>query len=105
MQFVDVASGFASEITIHKDDMSVNGKNLMDVMMLAATQGTRLRVRAAGPDAPEAIEALNIWMHDYILPRLVANVQRESTVLELFTNTHAPGPGKVRAPFVFTVAT
>ena len=58
MQFVDVASGFASEITIHKDDMSVNGKNLMDVMMLAATQGTRLRVRAAGPDAPEAIEAL-----------------------------------------------
>ena len=58
MQFVDTASRFASEVTIHKDDMSVNGKNLMDVMMLAATQGTRLRLRAAGSDASAAIESL-----------------------------------------------
>ena len=55
MAFVDAASGFASDIRIRKGDQVVNGKSIMELMMLAATQGTRLEIAAEGPDADDAI--------------------------------------------------
>lgn len=58
MQFVDVANGFKSEITVSNDKTSVNGKSIMQVSMLAATCGTRLKIKAEGSDAKEAFEAL-----------------------------------------------
>ena len=53
--FVKVASKFSSEITVEKDGESVNGKSIMGLMMLAAAQGSRLRISAAGDDADEAL--------------------------------------------------
>jgi phosphocarrier protein HPr len=58
MQFVDVASGFKSRITIIKNGMEIDGKSIMQVSMLAATYGTTILVKAEGPDAKKAIEAI-----------------------------------------------
>jgi phosphocarrier protein HPr len=56
--FVHMASRFKSEIWVRRDDVEVNGKSLLGVMMLAAEAGAELIVRAEGPDEAEAIEAL-----------------------------------------------
>jgi phosphocarrier protein HPr len=58
MKFVDIANRFESEITVSNDKTSVSGKSIMQISMLAATCGTRLKVKAEGPDAPQALEAL-----------------------------------------------
>ena len=58
MMFVEAASNYSSQITVHKGSQSVDGKSIMQMMMLAATQGTRLRITAQGSDAEEAIAAL-----------------------------------------------
>ena len=41
---------------MEKDGEQVNGKSIMGLMMLAAGQGSKLRVTAEGPDAEKAIE-------------------------------------------------
>lgn len=57
-EIVKLAAKFKSEITIVKDDLDVNGKSIMGVMMLAAEHGSTILVRAEGPDADAALEAL-----------------------------------------------
>lgn len=58
MVFVDVASQFESNVIVRKNGNAVDGKSIMQMMMLAATQGTELEVVATGPDAADAIKAL-----------------------------------------------
>ncbi len=60
MMFVDVASKFASEVTVRRSDQVefVDGKSIMQLMMLAATQGTQLEICAKGDDAEAATEEL-----------------------------------------------
>ncbi|MDX1682701.1 MAG: HPr family phosphocarrier protein [Phycisphaeraceae bacterium] len=58
MTLVDTASGFDADIRIRKGEQTVDGKSIMQVMMLAATQGTELEIEAEGSDAGDAIEAL-----------------------------------------------
>jgi phosphocarrier protein HPr len=57
-EMVKAASRFASDITIARDDLEVNGKSIMGVMMLAAEYGASITLRAAGPDAEQAVDAL-----------------------------------------------
>lgn len=57
-EFVKLAGRFTSEIWVRKDDLDVNGKSIMGVLMLAAEQGTLLVIRAKGRDAEEALDAL-----------------------------------------------
>ena len=57
-EIVKAASRFKSEVTISRDDMEVNGKSIMGVMMLAAEYGTTLRLHANGEDAEQAVEAI-----------------------------------------------
>lgn len=57
-EFVDVASGFSSEVTVSKGEERVCGKSIMEMMMLAATQGTELDIEAEGDDAHECIATL-----------------------------------------------
>ena len=64
MQFVDCANGFASRITVTKDDLRVDGKSIMQVTMLAATKGTKLTLGAVGPDAQQAVDALAQLLED-----------------------------------------
>ncbi len=56
--FVQTASRFRSEIKVEKDGQVADGKSILDLMMLAAAQGTHITVNANGEDAQEALEAL-----------------------------------------------
>jgi phosphocarrier protein len=56
--FVKTASKFRSEVFVSRDDLEVNGKSIMGVMMLAAEEGATITVRAKGPDEKEALEAI-----------------------------------------------
>ncbi len=58
-EFVDVASGFACDVTVCKGDECVSGKSIMEMMMLAATQGTVLEIVAEGEDADSCVKALS----------------------------------------------
>ena len=61
MQFVDVANQFASDITVRKlgeEPAEADGKSVMQMIILAATEGTPLRIEAEGEDAQTAVEKL-----------------------------------------------
>lgn len=58
MQFVDLANQFRSNIRVWKGDQCVDGKSIMHMMMLAATEGTGLKIQADGEDAAQALDAL-----------------------------------------------
>ena len=57
-EIVKAASKFKSDVTIVRDDLEVNGKSIMGVMMLAAEQGSTLVLRAKGPDEDQAVDAI-----------------------------------------------
>ncbi|HEY8106278.1 MAG TPA: HPr family phosphocarrier protein [Gemmatimonadales bacterium] len=57
-QMVRLASTFAAEIAVLKDEVEVNGKSIMGVMMLAAECGSSITIRASGDDAEQAVQAL-----------------------------------------------
>ncbi len=58
MQFVDIANQFKSDITVSNDKTEVDGKSIMQMSMLAATCGTKLKIKAEGSDAAKVIGAL-----------------------------------------------
>ena len=57
-EIVKAASKFKSDITLVRDDLEVNGKSIMGVMMLAAEYGSTLHLQANGPDADDAVQAI-----------------------------------------------
>jgi phosphocarrier protein len=57
-EIVKTAAKFKAEITLIRDDLEVNGKSIMGVMMLAAEYGSSLVLRADGADADKAVAAL-----------------------------------------------
>ncbi len=56
--FVKTANRFVSEVSLEKDGQAVNGKSIMGILMLAATKGSRITLKAEGKDEVEAIETL-----------------------------------------------
>jgi phosphocarrier protein len=56
--FVKLAASFDSEIFLVYREQSVNGKSIMGIMMLAASQGTDILIEVTGTDEIEATEAL-----------------------------------------------
>lgn len=58
MRFVDLASRFDCEVAVGSGQTTVDGKSIMQMSMLAATCGTHLKIRAVGPQAQEALDAL-----------------------------------------------
>jgi phosphocarrier protein len=57
-EIVKAAGKFKSNITIIRDDLEVNAKSIMGVMMLAAEFGAVVTLRAIGDDADAALDAL-----------------------------------------------
>ncbi len=57
-EIVKTAGKYKSHITLAREDLEVNGKSIMGVMMLAAECGAVVVVRADGPDETEAVAAL-----------------------------------------------
>ena len=57
-EFTRVASRFRATVFVSRVGIEVNGKSIMGVLMLAAYQGSTIRVRAEGADANAALDAL-----------------------------------------------
>jgi phosphocarrier protein len=56
--FAQRAGQFKSTVTLTKEDQRVNGKSPLEMMLLAAQQGTELILEVSGPDAAAAIDVL-----------------------------------------------
>ena len=57
-KLIDLASGFESRIRMYRDGREADAKSIMQVMMLAASKGSDVEVAAQGPDAAEAVAAI-----------------------------------------------
>ena len=57
-QFVQVAAQFEADITVTKDGQAVDGKSILGLMMLAAGQGSYIDVSVSGPQADDALAAI-----------------------------------------------
>lgn len=57
-RFAELASKFESTIEVGFRDEWVDGRSVLSLMSLAARTGSRLRIRATGPDAERAVSAL-----------------------------------------------
>ena len=57
-KFVKCAERFNADITVSRDSQTVPGTSIMGLMMLAAAMGTSITVIASGPEAAQAMDAL-----------------------------------------------
>lgn len=57
-QFVQMANRFKSDIYVEKGGQEINGKSIMGILMLAATCGSKITIRAEGDDASDVIMSL-----------------------------------------------
>lgn len=57
--FAQLAQSFDADVRVRREDQEVDGKSVMQMMLLAATQGVELVLVADGPDAADACEALS----------------------------------------------
>jgi phosphocarrier protein len=57
-KFVKLAAEFDAEITVSRDGQTVDARSIMGLMMLAAGPGSTIELKAEGPDAVAAVEAL-----------------------------------------------
>ena len=58
-KFVRLAKTFSSTIAVYSAGQSVNGKSIIEMMMLAATQGSQIELHAEGQDEQQALAALS----------------------------------------------
>ena len=58
MAFVELACEYKSDLIVRRESQQVDGKSIMQMMMLAATKGTELIIEATGEDAGEMVKAL-----------------------------------------------
>jgi phosphocarrier protein HPr len=63
-KLVQLASKFPCEVTVSKDGHEVNGKSIMGVLMLVASKGTHVTLRAKGDRAGEAVAAIAALIDD-----------------------------------------
>lgn len=57
-RFVHMASGFRARIRVARGDREMDGKSIMGLLLLAAGQGSVIRITAAGADEEAAVAAL-----------------------------------------------
>lgn len=63
-QLVQTANRFKSDVTVEKDELEVNGKSIMGLLMLAAPQGSSVKVTVAGEDSDAAMETIGKLIND-----------------------------------------
>src|SRR4051812_26737230 len=57
-KFVHTAGGFKAHVRVARGEREVDGKSIMGLLLLAASQGSEIRISADGPDEQQAIAAL-----------------------------------------------
>ncbi len=63
-KLASTANRFDAEVELVRDDVSINAKSIMGIMMLAAAKGTVLTVRTKGEEAKEALAAVVALIED-----------------------------------------
>jgi phosphocarrier protein len=63
-KFSTMAQSFAARVTVHGENMSVDGASILDLLLLGAGPGTALRIEAEGDDAAAAVAALSRLVAD-----------------------------------------
>ena len=64
--FVQAVGKYKCKVQVAKGEVEVNGKSLMGLMMLAAEQGSQVRIRLTGNDAPAAMVDLeNLFARNF----------------------------------------
>lgn len=63
-KFAATAGAFTCEIEVERNGQSVPGRSIMGLMMLAASTGTDITVRARGDDADAALDAIGALITD-----------------------------------------
>lgn len=63
-KLVRIAGGFRSRVEVGKDGQSADAKSIMGVLLLCGEKGARVRVRAIGDDADEAVAAIGALIGD-----------------------------------------
>lgn len=61
--FVKAIENLDAEVTVERIGQTVSGCSIMGLMMLAASKGTTIKVKASGSQAQEAIEALTLLVN------------------------------------------
>ncbi|MDX9753998.1 MAG: HPr family phosphocarrier protein [bacterium] len=64
MLLVKSISRLDCTVLIEKEGFEADAKSIMGVLTLAAEKGSQIIVRADGPDAEKAIEAIHLLIHD-----------------------------------------
>lgn len=55
---VQTVNKFSAQVTFSKDGQIADGRSIMGVLTLAATQGSKIQVEASGEDAEQAVRAI-----------------------------------------------
>lgn len=63
-RFVQLASKYPCQVEVVKDGQRVNGKSIMGVLMLVASKGTMVTIRAKGERSGEAVAAIVALIED-----------------------------------------
>lgn len=63
-KFVQCAEGFNADIRVSREGQTVAGTSIMGLMMLAAANGCTIDVEAEGPEAEEALAAIDALIGD-----------------------------------------
>lgn len=63
-KFVDMVENHDAHARVSKDGLDADGDSIMGLLMLAASQGTRIRVETSGPQAVELMDALEALVAD-----------------------------------------
>jgi phosphocarrier protein len=64
-KLVATASAYPCSVRVCGKGREVDAKNIMQIMMLAASKGTEVELVADGPGEQEAIDALTTLINDY----------------------------------------
>lgn len=57
-RFVQTASRFRSQVSAGRNGRTMDGKSILGILLLGASQGTEIEVTVDGPDEAEALDAL-----------------------------------------------
>lgn len=57
-ELVKCAASFKAQVTLYYQNLTVNAKSLLGILMLAAARGSKIRIEAEGDDAEAAINAI-----------------------------------------------
>ncbi len=63
-KLVQLSNGYASNFAIQYDGQEVDGKSILSILTLACPMGSKIRLRAEGPDEEKLLEAIERLIDD-----------------------------------------